>query len=160
MAIVTGAASGIGLETCRLFAKSSAKVFGVDISPLKDEELKGLTSGNSPNFFFHQTDVSNPEAADEIVKACLSQFGGRIDILANVAGVMDSFSGAATLREGELDKCLNINLKAPIALMGAVLPKMVEQKSGSIINISSKAGHSGGAAGLSYTASKWGLVRK
>jgi NAD(P)-dependent dehydrogenase (short-subunit alcohol dehydrogenase family) len=82
----------------------------------------------------------------------------RIDVLANVAGVMDSFSSADTITDAEWDRVIAVNLTAPIKMMREVLPFLQAKKQGCIINVSSKAGVSGAAAGIAYTASKHGLV--
>jgi NAD(P)-dependent dehydrogenase (short-subunit alcohol dehydrogenase family) len=82
----------------------------------------------------------------------------RVDVLANVAGIMDNFSGADTVTDVEWSKVLTVNLTAPMKMMRAVLVHMKEAKSGAIVNVSSKAGMSGGAAGIAYTTSKHGLV--
>lgn len=158
VAVVTGCTSGIGLATTQLFLASGALVFGVDIAPLTDADLLKNANDTESSFAFHQADLTKPTTAQDVVKACVARFGSRIDILANIAGIMDGFATAANVTDAQLDRVLDVNLKAPIKLMGAVLPIMVEQKGGSIINISSKAGFSGAAAGLAYTASKHGLV--
>ena len=82
----------------------------------------------------------------------------RIDVLANVAGVMDSFSSADTITDAEWDRVIAVNLTTPIKMMREVLPFLQARKQGCIINVSSKAGVSGAAAGIAYTASKHGLV--
>jgi NAD(P)-dependent dehydrogenase (short-subunit alcohol dehydrogenase family) len=73
---------------------------------------------------------------------------------------MDSFSGADTMTDAEWNKVLGVNLTAPTKLMRAVLVYMKEAKSGAIVNVSSKAGSSGAAAGIAYTTSKHGLVSR
>ena len=82
----------------------------------------------------------------------------RIDVLANVAGIGDSWASADKVTDVEWTRVLGINLTAPVRMMRAVLPYMKERKKGSIINVSSRAGSSGACAGLAYTASKHGLV--
>ena len=84
----------------------------------------------------------------------------RIDVLANVAGIMDAFASADTVTDAEWDRVLGVNLTAPTKMMRAVLVYMKEAKSGAIVNVSSKAGMSGAAAGIAYTASKHGLVSR
>lgn len=88
----------------------------------------------------------------------LTNIRPRIDVLANVAGIMDSFSSADTVTDMEWNKVLGINLNAPTKMMRAVLVYMKEAKSGAIVNVSSKAGVSGASSGIAYTASKHGLV--
>lgn len=82
----------------------------------------------------------------------------KIDVLANIAGVMDAFAAADVYTDKEWDRIMLINLTVPTRLMRAVLPLMKAKSSGSIINVCSKAAISGAAAGVAYTASKHGLV--
>lgn len=82
----------------------------------------------------------------------------KIEVLANVAGIMDAFAAADVYTDKEWDKVIGVNLTVPARMIRAVLPFMKAKKHGSIINISSRAGLSGASAGLAYTASKHGLV--
>ncbi|KAF2818472.1 NAD(P)-binding protein [Ophiobolus disseminans] len=152
--IVTGCSSGIGLATSNLFLARRACVFGIDISPFKQE----LDDTQLSNFAFHQVDLTKPKAAEEAVAACIAKYGPRIDVLANVAGIMDSFGSADTVTESEWGRVILINLTVPVQMMQAVLPSMKEHKSGAIVNVGSYASISGAAAGVAYTASKHGLV--
>jgi NAD(P)-dependent dehydrogenase (short-subunit alcohol dehydrogenase family) len=94
---------------------------------------------------------------DEAVARCQQQHD-RVNVLVNCAGVSDGWSSADTLQEEEWERVMAINLTVPIRLMQAVLPMMKEQKSGSIVNVASRAGISGASGGIAYTASKHGLV--
>jgi len=147
--IVTGCASGIGLATTQLLLSLGAKVFGLDVCP---------TTLDHPSFSFHMCDVSSSEAASRAVQLCVEQYGHHVDVLANVAGVMDGFASADTVCQSEWHRMLNINLTACMYLSQAVLPFMLPSKSGAIINVASRAALGGGAAGVAYTASKHGLV--
>jgi NAD(P)-dependent dehydrogenase (short-subunit alcohol dehydrogenase family) len=152
--IITGCSSGIGLATTLLFLSRKAQVFGIDISPFKQE----LDATQSQFFTLHQTDLVKPNAVDEAVSACTAKYGPKIDVLANVAGVMDAFGSADTVKDAEWERVLTINLTVPVRLMAAVLPSMKEHKSGAIVNVASYAAISGAVAGVAYTASKHGLV--
>lgn len=158
VALLTGASSGIGLATTKLFLESGAKVYAVDIAPLKDQALVKASEDVKGNFAFQQIDLTRSSAADDTVKACLDRFGGSLNILGNIAGIADTFASAGEVKDESLENVLNINLKVPIQLMRAALPSMVKGKSGSIINVSSMAGSSGAVAGIAYTSSKHGLV--
>jgi NAD(P)-dependent dehydrogenase (short-subunit alcohol dehydrogenase family) len=111
-------------------------------------------------FQFLQTSLTNADAPQAIVAACQKAFGGRIDALINVAGILDGNSGAGAVTDEDWDRVIAVNLTAPVRLMREVIKVMKEQKSGSIVNVSSKAGTSGAVAGVAYTASKHGLVNK
>ncbi|CAG5153225.1 uncharacterized protein ALTATR162_LOCUS3087 [Alternaria atra] len=152
--IVTGCSSGIGLATTLLFLSQNAQVFGVDISPFNHE----LDTTQKESFAFHEADLCKPGAAEEAISACIARYGPNIDVLANVAGVMDAFGSADTVKDSEWERVLTINLTVPVRMMAAVLPSMKDQKSGAIVNVGSYASLSGAVAGIAYTASKHGLV--
>ena len=143
--IATGQAQ---LRLVLVFVRHVGKVFGIDISPFPQETP-------SSTFAFHQADLTAPNAADEAVAACIRKFGPRIDVLANVAGVMDAFSSADTVKESEWERVLNINLTVPVRLMAAVLPSMKEHGGGAIVNVSSAASRTGASGEyVDYAASK------
>lgn len=127
-------------------------MFGIDISPCFQE------FSDTKTFTFHQVDLTKPNAVDEAIVACIQAYGPKIDVLANVAGVMDAFGSVDTVKESEWERVLSINLTVPVRLMAAVLPSMQEHKEGSIVNVASRAALSGAVAGVAYTASKHGLV--
>lgn len=159
VAIITGCASGIGLTTTRLFLQAGATVFGIDISPFP--EPSPLPTFLQGQFHFHQVDLTAPGAAEESVALCTSKVPEKkVDILANIAGIMDSFEGADTVTDDVWNRVMNVNTTVPMRLTRAVLTqgRMMERKQGSIINVCSKASDGGGAAGLAYTASKHALV--
>ncbi|KAG9195251.1 hypothetical protein G6011_00371 [Alternaria panax] len=152
--IITGCSSGIGLATALLLLSQKARVFGIDISPFTHE----LDAMQKECFTFHEADLCKPGAAEDAISACIRKYGPSIDVLANVAGVMDAFGSADTVKGSEWDRVLTINLTVPVRMMAAVLPSMKNQKSGSIVNVRSYASLSGAVAGIAYTASKHGLV--
>lgn len=153
MIIVTGGSSGIGLATVRILLGAGSKVFACDFNALpSDEALK------TPALKFHQCDLTQEGAPEKVVERCVEAFGEVIDGLCNVAGVMDTNNSADTLTNRMWEKNMAINLTAPVFLMRAVLPYMVKQRRGSIVNVASKAGTSGAIAGVAYTASKHGIV--
>ena len=152
--IITGCSSGIGLATTLLFLSQKAQVFGIDMSPFDQD----LDATQKASFTFHKADLCRFGAAEKAVAACIAKYGAKIDVLANVAGIMDSFGSADTIKYYEWEHVLTINLTVPVRMMAAVLPSMKDQKSGAIINVGSYASLSGAVAGIAYTASKHGLV--
>ncbi|CAN9391493.1 unnamed protein product [Alternaria alternata] len=110
------------------------------------------------SFTFHKADLCKPGAAEDAISACIAKHGPNIDVLANVAGIMDAFSSADTVRDSEWERVLTVNLTVPVRMMTAVLPSMKNRQSGSIVNVGSYASLSGAVAGIAYTASKHGLV--
>ncbi|KAF6759925.1 short-chain dehydrogenase/reductase SDR [Ephemerocybe angulata] len=153
-AIITGASSGIGLATVKLFVDSGATVLGVDLSPAPSAVPLG------ENFQFHQVNLTEPSAASSIIAAFTSAFPSKdnIDILVNNAGIMDNNEGVDTLTDDVYQRVIAVNLTSPIKLMGEVVKIMKQNGGGSIVNVSSKAGSSGASAGVAYTASKHGLL--
>ncbi|KUJ17241.1 NAD(P)-binding protein [Mollisia scopiformis] len=148
--IVTGASSGIGLATVEVLLKSGVNVFGVDLS--------APPTISSRSFHFLQANLTQVDAPDKIVEACLATFGDRIDALLNIAGVADQNNSVDTLTDGDWDRIIAVNLTAPVKLMRAVVPIMLKNGGGSIVNVASKAALSGAVAGVAYTASKHGIV--
>jgi NAD(P)-dependent dehydrogenase (short-subunit alcohol dehydrogenase family) len=146
---VTGSSSGIGLATAKLAVEEGAKVLGIDVSAAPE------ALGNLPttDFQFLQIDLTKADAPSTVVSNAVETFGGRIDALLNVAGVMDNNASADSVSDDMWDRCIAINLTAPVKLMREVLVVMKEQKSGSIVNVGSKASVTGAAAGVAYTAS-------
>jgi len=152
IAIITGASSGIGLVTCEAFLEKGVIILGIARKTCPER------LASHENFKYFACDLLSPGASQKIVDECKKQFGGRIDILLNIAGVKDYWASVDTVREDDFDRILATNLKAPVMLMGAVVPTMREQGSGAIVNISSKAGLSGAVAGVAYVSSKHAIV--
>ncbi|XP_014553590.1 hypothetical protein COCVIDRAFT_40446 [Bipolaris victoriae FI3] len=149
--LITGCSSEIGLSTVHAYSSAGAKVFGCDIQQPPAE------ISTFPNFLFHSCDVSKQADIDATVEACLRFFDGRIDVLLNVAGVSDQLGSVDTLDDSQYNRVVDIDLTGPIKLMRAMIPYMRKQKSGSIVNVSSKTGLGGASGGVAYTAAKHGL---
>jgi len=150
VAIVTGASSGMGLATVKALLAAGCSVMGADISSAPEIP--------ESSFAFTQMDLTKSESPRALVEACQKKFGDKIDILLNVAGIMDTFASVATVTDAEYERVMAVNLTAPVRLMREVVQVMKVHKSGVIVNVSSKAGMSGAAAGLAYTVSKHGLI--
>ena len=153
--IVTGAASGIGRAIALRMAAEGAVVIAADRNAQRLEELRGEET--LPGQVVRvQGDLATSEGVDAVVTAAGAHGGA--DILVNNAGIMDWFLPAGAVDDETWDNVLAVNVTAPMRLMRAVLPGMLEQGRGAIVNVASVAGMSGGAAGLAYTASKHALV--
>ncbi len=153
--IITGASSGIGEATARLLAQKGAKVM---LAARREERLVALSeeiqkSGTSAKFYV--TDVTQREQVKEMAQTILNQYG-RIDALINNAGLMP-VSRMAELKVDEWDRMIDVNIKGVLNGIAAVLPVMLEQKSGHIINISSVAGHKVMAGGAVYCGTKFAV---
>ena len=153
VAIVTGAASGMGAATAKLFAAEGAKVVLTDIL---EEEGTALVDEIGGAARFHRHDVTSETDWDALVAETLSAFG-RVDILINNAGV--SGSHPDVLNTETWDEQMNVNARGVFLGMRAVIPKMQEAGGGSIVNISSISGLTGQKfVHMGYNAAK-GAVR-
>lgn len=153
--VVTGAGSGIGRATAVLLAAQGAEVVVADIAESAHETVTQITdAGGSARAVVG--DISDQAVAESLIAD--ANAGGTLWGLVNNAGVMDLFSGVATVDDKTWERCLRINLTAPMYLMRAAVPLLVANGGGSIVNMSSAAGMRGAAAGAAYTASKHGLI--
>jgi 3-oxoacyl-[acyl-carrier protein] reductase len=155
VAIITGAAQGIGAAIARRLAAEGARVALVD----KDEdkvkqaaqEMSGLQGKVSP----YAADVVNKAAVNKIVEGVVAQHG-QIDILVNNAGIIRD-NLIANIAEEDWDIVLDVNLKGAFLFCQAVFPVMKARKSGKIVNIASRA-WLGNVGQANYAASKGGLI--
>jgi len=156
VAIVTGSGRGIGKEIALTLAREGAKVVLSDIIDEVYEAAREVEALGSEALAI-KCDVTNPSDVERMVKATIERFG-RIDILVNNAGIYP-FKLFTEMTEDDWDKVMNVNLKGMFNCTKAVLPKMIEQKYGKIINISSIAGSVVAFTQLvHYSASKAGVV--
>jgi NAD(P)-dependent dehydrogenase (short-subunit alcohol dehydrogenase family) len=146
--IVTGAGSGIGRASAIRFASEGATVIASDVSQNRLDELK--TDFPDLNIVTVAGDVSLEETAQTL----LATAGGRVDVLANVAGIMDAFIPLAEIDDATWERVFAVNLTSIMRLTRAVLPGMIEAGRGSIVNVSSEASLRASASGVAYTASK------
>ncbi|MGV0879858.1 SDR family oxidoreductase [Martelella sp. FLE1502] len=155
IALITGGAAGIGLETARLFLKEGARVALVD---LREEDLKkAAESLGSSDILTVAADVSSPEDAARYVRETVERFG-RIDIFFNNAGIEGKVAPLTEQKIEDFDRVMAVNVRGPFLGLQHVLPVMVKQKSGSIINMSSIAGLKGSPNVAPYITSKHAVV--
>ena len=150
-AIVTGAGSGIGRATAVRLLQEGARVIATDVVTARLEELSNALASEQ------LVTVAGDISSEETVQAVVAAAAGRVDALANVAGIMDGFLPTAEIDDATWERVLNVNLTAVMRLTRAVLPLMLEVGAGSIVNVSSEAGLRGSAAGTTYTTSKHAL---
>jgi 3-oxoacyl-[acyl-carrier protein] reductase len=160
VAMVTGAAQGIGEATARALAGRGARVVGIDI---RGEQLAQVMAG-LPGGVAMPMDVTDEAADRRAVREVHERFG-RIDILVNVAGgILSAPAGVERLTTQDWHRVLDLNLHAPFYLSHAVAPIMKAQRWGRIITVGSGAGRSHSRTGvLPYTAGKaavMGLMRQ
>ncbi len=157
VALITGAAKGIGKAIALKFASEGADVAFTDlvINEAAEETIKELEA------FGHKVKGYASNAADfaqtqEVVDQIMAEFG-HIDILVNNAGITKD-GLMLRMSEAQWDAVINVNLKSAFNFIHALTPIMARQRSGSIINMSSVVGVSGNAGQCNYSASKAGLI--
>jgi NAD(P)-dependent dehydrogenase (short-subunit alcohol dehydrogenase family) len=153
VALITGAASGIGLACARRYAAEDATVVGLDKNCSAEwASVEAL----APHSRFHQLDVTDGPAQKAVAEETVRDFGS-IDILLTAAGV-GAGGPVGMLDEDAWDRVIDINLKGTFLSIKAVLDTMMAQRSGSIITIASVEGLNGTEGGSAYNASKGGVV--
>ncbi|KAK0637283.1 hypothetical protein B0T17DRAFT_588183 [Bombardia bombarda] len=155
VAVVTGCSSGIGLAVTQHLLAHQFQVCGLDMAAFDYNLVREADHGR---FHFHRGDLTAPGACEEGVRICVAAYGPRIDVLVNVAGLMDNFSSADAVTDDLWDRVLAVNLTVPVKMMRAVIPFMRAKKDGCIVNVASTAATSGAVAGVAYTSSKHGLI--
>jgi NAD(P)-dependent dehydrogenase (short-subunit alcohol dehydrogenase family) len=162
VALVTGAGSigpgwGNGKASSVLFAREGARVLGVDLRLEAAEETAGIVAAEGGELAPHRADVASEADVRAMVEACLARFG-RIDVLVNNVGVL-AIGGPEATDEATWDRVTAINLKSMYLTCRHVLPAMVRQGRGSIVNISSIAAlRWTGVPYATYYASKAGML--
>jgi len=153
-AIITGGAQGFGLDIAKRFLKSGAKVIIWDID--KNELEKVTKEVNNPNLSYNIVDVSNfknvKETADEVTKS------SDIDILINNAGITGSTSSLWDYDVDEWNKIVQINLMGTFNCCKCVVPNMIKNNYGRIVNVASVAGKDGNANASAYSSAKAGAI--
>ncbi len=157
VAIVTGGTKGIGKAVCLLFAEEGAKVvanFSKDVEAA--EHLKEEAKSRALSLGLFKADVTQPDQVKEMVEETFAQYG-RIDILVNNAGlVKDNF--LMLMSDEDWDSLLRANLTSLFYCCRVVIRKMIPQKKGKIINISSISGIMGTPGQVNYAATKGGMI--
>ena len=151
VALVTGAASGIGAASAARFMAEGARVAGIDVQKPVDASIWGDGS-----MFRDSVDVRDEPLIAETVAAVADGLGP-IDVLVNAAGV-GGMTLAHELDQAEWDRTLDINLKGSWLVAKHVLPGMLERGGGSIVHVASVEGLEGLSVSLAYNASKGGVV--
>jgi len=152
VAIVTGAARGMGLEVARRFVSEGARVALTDV---RETEGKATAAGLRTAALFAPHDVSSEDSWQAVVDTTVAAFGG-IDILINNAGIWRTAPLIEQTADG-FDEIIAVNLRGVFLGMRAVAPHMRARGGGSIVNTSSTAGLTGLAEMSAYCAAKWGV---
>ena len=152
VAVITGAASGIGRATAELFVAEGARLALVDVDADRLRE-HGLPADAC---WTRAADVSRGADVDALVAAALERFG-RIDVLCNIAG-RSAFGDVLSTTESSWDDIVDSNLKSVFLCSKAVLPDMIARRSGVIVNMGSVWGLAAGSHAAAYCASKGGIL--
>jgi NAD(P)-dependent dehydrogenase (short-subunit alcohol dehydrogenase family) len=156
VAIVTGAGRGIGRAISLVYAREGAKVVLADVSEEHLSAVAAEIAAAEGESLAVPTDVRSKAQAQNLAKATLERFG-RIDVLANVAGV-GRHGNVADLSEEDWDLTFAVNVKGVFFCAQAVLPQMIAQHSGRILNMSSGAGLVAMPWKAAYCASKSAVI--
>lgn len=155
VAIITGAARGIGRETALLFAAEGAKVVICDLLDEGEEVAEEIRSRGGEAIFY-RLDVTDREAVKRMVDAVVERYG-RIDILVNNAGITRD-AQFLKMTEEDWDKVIAVNLKGVFNVTQAVAPVMVAQGKGKVVNAASVVALYGNFGQTNYVASKAGVI--
>jgi 3-oxoacyl-[acyl-carrier protein] reductase len=158
VAIVTGASRGIGRAIALALARDGADILVNARSNIGEaRKVAGKIESMGRRVLVILADVSNKEDVDNMVKKTIEVFG-KIDILVNNAGVVGSTVPIQELKEEDWDRIISVDLKGTFLCCKAVVPHMINRRSGKIVNISSIAGKEGNANMTAYSAAKAGII--
>ena len=153
-AVITGGAQGFGLEIAKKFLQSGSKVFIWDID--EKELLKATKQINNPNLNYNVVDVSNFDQVEKAVINILSN--NKIDILINNAGITGPTAELWNYDIKDWNSIIDINLHGTFYCCKLIVPHMIKNNYGRIVNIASVAGKDGNANASAYSAGKAGAI--
>jgi len=151
--IVTGASGGIGNAIIKKLSDAGANILASGTKIEKLEELKK----NFEGIKILQFDISQSDKIEEFIENATNELGGRLDVIVNNAGITQD-NLAIRMSLDEWQKVININLTSTFLMSKFAIKKMLKNKSGKIVNITSVVGHTGNLGQANYTASKAGIV--
>jgi len=156
VALITGAAQGIGKSVALLLAQNGADIVVSDINLEKAEETAKEIESIGSKAIAIKVDVANLKDVERMVESILEKFG-KIDILVNNAGITRD-KLILRMTEEDWDAVLNVNLKGTFNCTKTVVRHMAKQRSGKIVSIASVVGEMGNAGQVNYSASKAGVI--
>jgi 3-oxoacyl-[acyl-carrier protein] reductase len=156
VAVVTGAAQGIGRAISLVFAEHGANIVALDIKTAEAKKVIEEISKFGRTGLAYKVDVSNSSEVNSAINQVIEEYG-RIDIMVNNAGIYPE-SLVVDMAEEEWDSVINISLKGTFNCSKAVARHMIDQKYGRIINLSSRAGRQGSIGHAHYAAAKAGII--
>ncbi|QCI64715.1 SDR family NAD(P)-dependent oxidoreductase [Phreatobacter stygius] len=156
--VITGPAKGMGAAVTRAFAAEGARLslLGRDIGAITPVADEVRAAGVEAEIF--ACDITSGADCEAAIAGTKAAFGGRIDVLVNVAGGSGPIGKAGwQTTEAEFDEIVDLNMRGCFNTMKAVTPAMIAQRSGKIVNVGGTFGMRGRAGRMAYSASKWGL---
>ena len=157
VAIVTGAAEGLGFGIAQRLGSDGARIAGVDVNADLARRASDALARREVSSEFVIGDVGNEETARQAVRRTLDRWG-RIDILVNNAGVGSPVAGTWEMPVEEMDRIYRTNLRGVFSFCHHVIPHMMERDYGRIVNVSSASGKEGVAGAAPYAATKAGVI--
>ena len=157
VALVTGAASGIGRATAIRFAAEGARVVVADRNVAGAEETVGAIEGKGGTATFVRVDTSKAGQVEQMATSAVERFG-RLDVLVNAAAILIVTPPLAELSERDWDMTMDVNLKGVFLCCKYAIPAMLRGGGGSIVNIASGSGIHGRVLSAAYGASKAGVI--
>lgn len=157
VAIITGSASGIGKQIAHTFGKEGAKVVVADFNEEGIQQTVADLKSLNIEALGIKIDVTSEEDVSNMINKTVDTFG-TVDILVNNAGIVDRMQSAGNVTDDVWDKVMDINVTGVMRGIRKVLPLFLEKGQGTIVNMASISGLTGGRGGLAYTASKHAVV--
>lgn len=154
VALVTGAASGIGFATAQRLAREGASVLGCDISPQLQQQMETLAA-EGLTVKAQTLNVADDDSCQQAIDAAIAAFG-RLDVLCNIAGIL-LHKKFIEMSRAEWDRVIAVNLSGVMVMSQKALPHLLKT-TGNIVNIASTAGIVGLSLNAAYCASKGGVV--
>lgn len=156
VAIITGGANGIGKAACELFASQGAKVVIADYDEACGKELEGSLLAKGRDVLFVQLDVSNHRSVQHMAEKVLAKYE-KVDILINNAGTTKD-AMLVKMQEEDFDRVIEVNLKGVFNCTQTIVPHMIANGYGKIINTSSVSGVYGNVGQTNYAATKAAVI--
>jgi 3-oxoacyl-[acyl-carrier protein] reductase len=158
VAVITGPAKGMGAAVTRLFAAEGCRLALLGRDTAAIEPVAAAVRADGAEALVIACDITRGSDCDAAIAQVKAAYGGRIDILVNVAGGSGPVgkTGWETTEE-EFDEIVDLNMRGCFNTMKAVTPVMIDQRYGKIVNVGGTFGMRGRAGRMAYSASKWGL---